>query len=160
MHDLHVSCRASMSARMLALCQVAVRITSGCRDNRTSVLLVLSFGIVAGADKHGFNRPVSPIATHFHTFALSPLHSACLHTYMTCLVVSHHTSVTPPSATVPMHFHTNFSAHFSTPARCHRNLSPFTTQHQPTYMYLSTPDTLVVLPWYEHAPFSSYQPQE
>jgi hypothetical protein len=97
------------------------RITSGCRDNRAPVLLPLPFAIVAFADNHRFNRHVS-FLPHFHTSALSPLHSACLHTYMTCLSVSHHTSVTPLSATVPMHFHTNFSAHFSTPALCHRNL--------------------------------------
>jgi hypothetical protein len=37
----------------------------------------------------GTNVPIMTSSTHFHTSALSLLHSACLHTPMTCLVVSH-----------------------------------------------------------------------
>ena len=93
--------------------------------------------------------------SHIRTIAIAFSMLAYLHD-MSGSIASH----IPHTTLSHRHFHTNFSAHFSTPALCHRNLSPFTAQHQPTYMYLSTPDTLVVLPWHEHAPFSSYQPQE
>jgi hypothetical protein len=48
----------------------------------------------------GVNVPIMTSSTHFHTSALSPLHSACVHIYMTCLVVSHHDSVNAICGTV------------------------------------------------------------